>query len=78
MEDKIGDIMLGNIIGIEDNVILLKLNVELDKIQNLINMYVVFEEDKYLTVGEIVDIKELLENAFKLYYNMQITKNKAS
>ena len=26
----------------------------------------------------IVDIKELLENAFKLYYNMQITKNKAS
>ena len=28
--------------------------------------------------NEIVDIKELLENAFKLYYNMQITKNKAS
>ena len=25
----------------------------------------------------IVDIKELLENAFKLYYSMQITKNKA-
>ena len=25
-----------------------------------------------------IDIKELLENAFKLYYNMQITKNKAS
>ena len=24
--------------------------------------------------NEIVDIKELLENAFKLYYNMQITK----
>lgn len=28
--------------------------------------------------NEIVDIKELLENSFKLYYNMQITKNKAS
>lgn len=28
--------------------------------------------------NEIVDIKELLENAFKLYYNMQIIKNKAS
>ena len=28
--------------------------------------------------NEIVDIKKLLENAFKLYYNMQITKNKAS
>lgn len=28
--------------------------------------------------NEIVDIRELLENAFKLYYNIQITKNKAS
>lgn len=28
--------------------------------------------------NEIIDIKDLLENAFKLYYNMQITKNKAS
>ena len=28
--------------------------------------------------NEIVDIKELLENAFKLYYNMQMTKNRAS
>ena len=27
--------------------------------------------------NEIVDIKELLENAFKIYYNVQ-TKNKAS
>lgn len=27
--------------------------------------------------NEIVDIKELLENAFKIYYNMQI-KNKVS
>ena len=28
--------------------------------------------------NEIVDIKKLLENAFKLYYNMQIAKNKVS
>ena len=28
--------------------------------------------------NEIVDIKELLENAFKIYYNMQKTKNKIS
>lgn len=28
--------------------------------------------------NEILDIKELLENAFKIYYNMQITKNKVS
>ena len=26
--------------------------------------------------NEIVDVKELLENAFKIYYNMQITKSK--
>ena len=26
--------------------------------------------------NEIVDIKELLENAFKIYSNMQITKTK--
>ena len=50
--------MLGNIIGIEENVVLLKVNIELDKIQNLINMYVVFEEEKKLIVGEIADIKE--------------------
>lgn len=36
--------MLGNIIGINDNTILVKLNVELTKTQNLINMYIVFEE----------------------------------
>ena len=28
--------------------------------------------------NEIVDIKEFLENAFKIYYNMQITKNKVN
>lgn len=50
--------MLGTITGIEENLILLKLNVELDKIQNLINMYVVFEDEQKLIVGEIVDIKD--------------------
>lgn len=27
--------------------------------------------------NEIVDVKEILENAFKIYYSMQITKSKA-
>ena len=41
------------------------------------------KKDKIIIINkfkenEIVDIKELLENAFKLYYNMQITKSKAS
>ena len=31
-------IMLGNIVGISDGQIVIKLNVELDKLQNLINM----------------------------------------
>lgn len=26
--------------------------------------------------NEIVDVKEILENAFKIYYSMQITKSK--
>ena len=50
--------MLGNIIGINDNTILVKLNVELTKTQNLINMYIVFEEQNHLIVGEINDIKD--------------------
>ena len=50
--------MLGNVIGIEENIVLLNLKIELDKIQSLINMYVVFEEGKRLIVGEIIDIKE--------------------
>lgn len=50
--------MLGNVIGIEENVVQLKLKVDLEKVQNLINMYVVFEEETKLIVGEIIDIKD--------------------
>ena len=50
--------MLGNVIGIEENVVQLKLKVDLEKVQNLINMYVVFEEQARLIVGEIIDIKD--------------------
>lgn len=37
------------------------------------------KEDKIIIINkfkenEVVDIKELLENAFKMYYNMQLTK----
>ena len=42
------------------------------KMKNEITIVNKFKEN------EIVDIKELLENAFKIYYNMQITKNKVS
>ena len=39
-----------------------------DKKKNEITIINKFKEN------EKVDIKELLENAFKLYYNMQVTK----
>lgn len=50
--------MLGKIIGIEDNRVSLKLNVKLEEIQNIINLYVILEDTDKKLVGEIVDIKE--------------------
>ncbi len=49
--------MLGRIIGIEDSVVELELNVELDRIQNLNNLYVVMEDANNSVVGEIICIK---------------------
>ena len=49
--------MLGRIIGIEDSVVELELNVELDRIQNLNNLYVVMEAANNSVVGEIICIK---------------------
>lgn len=56
--NRVGEFMLGTIIGIQENTVLVKLNIELDKIQNLINLHVVFEEGDKKCVGEIVDIKD--------------------
>ena len=50
--------MLGTIIGIEENTVLLRLNVELDKFQSLVNLHVIMEEPSKKFIGEIVDIKE--------------------
>ena len=50
--------MLGNIVGIKDGQILINLNIELDKLQNLINMYVIMEDHERQCIGEIVDIKD--------------------
>ena len=49
--------MLGNIIGIEENTVLVQLNVDLNKIQNLINLMVVMEDNEKMIVGEIANIK---------------------
>ena len=50
--------MLGKIIGIKDNIALLKLNVKLEEMQNIINLYVMFEDNEKKLIGEIVDIDE--------------------
>ena len=49
--------MLGNIIGIEENVVLLKLAVSVYDFENLINIHVIMDDDKRKIVGEIIDIK---------------------
>jgi len=50
--------MLGKIIGIEDNTVLLKLNVKLEEMQNIINLYVLLEDSHRKLIGEVSDIKE--------------------
>lgn len=50
--------MLGKIIGIDDNTVIIKLNIELDKFQNIINNHVIMEEPERRYIGEIVDIKD--------------------
>ena len=50
--------MLGKIISIEENEALIKLNVNLDEMQNLINLYVIMEDETNKIIGEITDIKD--------------------
>ena len=54
--------MLGSIIGIEEDTVILKLAVDLNKVQNLVNNHVVIEDNNKLLIGEISTIKE--GNAF--------------
>lgn len=49
--------MIGNIIGIEENVVLLHLDQALLQTKNLMNLYVLVEEENK-TVGEITDSKD--------------------
>jgi hypothetical protein len=49
--------MIGNIIGIEENTVLINLSIDLNKIQNLIGLMVVMEDNDKMIVGEIANIK---------------------
>lgn len=50
--------MLGNILSIIDNTVIVDLKVDLKKVDNLINKYVVIKDSEETIVGEIIDIKE--------------------
>ncbi|MEG2322010.1 MAG: DUF87 domain-containing protein [Bacilli bacterium] len=49
--------MLGNIIGIEENIVFLKLSIALEQFENLLNIHVLMDDNKRKIVGEITDIK---------------------
>lgn len=50
--------MLGTIIGTEEEILLVSLNVDLNKMQNLVGLHVVMDDDEHKIIGEIVDIKD--------------------
>lgn len=49
--------MLGKITGIEGNMVCLKLNINLEETQNIIDLYVILEDPHRKFIGEISDIK---------------------
>ena len=50
--------MLGTIIGTNDNIVMIRLNINLMEFDSLINYYVIMEKDAKKIVGEIIDIKD--------------------
>lgn len=50
--------MLGKIIGIDENQVLLKIEIDLSKYASIIGNHVVLEDQARICVGEIVDIKD--------------------
>ncbi len=66
--------MLGQIIGIVENEVLLKLAIDINKFENLINVHVIMEDNNRKLVGEIIDIEnnvahinllgEIIDNKF--------------
>lgn len=55
-----GGDMLGKIVSIEGNVVELELQIDMSSQTNLINIHVVFEDDKNKIVGEIRDINRTM------------------
>lgn len=55
---KVGIFMLGNIIGFYNNELLVKLSVDLNKFQNIVNLYVIIQDQDQKYVGEIINVKD--------------------
>ena len=58
----VGDQMLGKIVGINENIVYLKLNVKFEEMQSIINLYVLFEDGDNKLIGEIINIKDGIAN----------------
>ena len=52
--------MLGKILGIDENQVLLKINLDLEKYPSLIGNHVIMEDTQIRCVGKITDIKECI------------------
>lgn len=55
---KVGVSMLGNIIGFYNNELLVRLSVDLNKFQNIVNLYVVIQDQDQKYVGEVTNVKD--------------------
>ena len=50
--------MLGKIIGVDENQVLLKIEIDLNNYASIIGNHVILEDQTRICVGEIIDIKE--------------------
>lgn len=50
--------MLGNIVGFYNNELLVRLSIELDKFQSIINLYVLIQDQDSKYVGEVTSVKD--------------------
>ncbi len=50
--------MLGNIVGYYDNELLLKLSIDLNRFQNIVNLYVLVQDQERKIIGEVANVKD--------------------
>lgn len=55
---KVGVFVLGNIIGFYNNELLVRLSIDLNKFQNIVNLYVVIQDQDQRYVGEVTNVKD--------------------